>query len=69
MLKVLRAGMQTTVQDLGREGYRQLGVSQSGALDAPALRIANLLVGNDENAAGLEITLGQFSVQFTKRAG
>ncbi|MCC3702334.1 biotin-dependent carboxyltransferase family protein [Rouxiella badensis] len=67
MLKVLRAGMQTTVQDLGREGYRQLGVSQSGALDVPALRIANLLVGNDENAAGLEITLGQFSVQFTKK--
>ena len=67
MLKVLRAGMQTTVQDLGRDGYRQLGVSQSGALDAPALRIANLLVGNEENAAGLEITLGQFSVQFTKK--
>lgn len=67
MLKILRAGMQTTVQDLGRDGYRQLGVSQSGALDAPALRIANLLVGNDENAAGLEITLGQFSVTFTKK--
>ena len=63
MLKVLRAGMLTTVQDLGRNGYRQQGVSQSGALDAPALRIANLLVGNDENAAGLEITLGQFSAE------
>jgi len=64
MLKVLRAGMFTTVQDLGRSGYRQQGVSQSGALDTPALRIANLLVGNDESAAGLEITLGQFSAQF-----
>ncbi|MFS7194224.1 5-oxoprolinase subunit PxpC [Rahnella inusitata] len=64
MLKVLRAGMFTTVQDLGRNGYRQQGVSHSGALDAPALRIANLLAGNDENAAGLEITLGQFSAEF-----
>lgn len=64
MLKVLRAGMLSTVQDLGRNGYRQQGVSQSGALDAPALRSANLLVGNDENAAALEITLGQFSAGF-----
>lgn len=67
MLKILKAGMLTTVQDLGRDGYRQLGVSQSGAFDAPALRIANLLVGNEENAAGIEITLGQFSVEFTKK--
>ncbi|WP_421670399.1 5-oxoprolinase subunit PxpC [Rahnella sp. EDr1-12] len=64
MLKILRAGMFTTVQDLGRNGYRQQGVSQSGALDGPALRIANLLAGNDEDAAGLEITLGQFSAEF-----
>lgn len=68
MLNILRAGIFTTVQDLGRSGYRQLGVSQTGALDAPALRIGNLLVGNDENAAGLEITLGQFSTEFN-RAG
>src|SRR5476651_2188627 len=66
MLNILRAGIFTTVQDLGRSGYRQLGVSQTGALDAPALRIGNLLVGNDENAAGLEITLGQFSTQFSR---
>jgi len=68
MLNIIRAGIFTTVQDLGRSGYRQLGVSQTGALDAPALRIGNLLVGNDENAAGLEITLGQFSTEFN-RAG
>ena len=68
MLSIIRAGIFTTVQDLGRGGYRQLGVSQTGALDAPALRIANLLVGNEQNAAGLEITLGQFSAEF-KRAG
>ncbi len=67
MLKILKAGMLSSVQDLGRDGYRQLGVSQSGAFDAPALRIGNLLVGNDENAAGIEITLGQFSVEFSKK--
>lgn len=66
MLKILRAGIYTTVQDLGRNGFRRLGVSQGGALDEPALRIANLLVGNDANAAGLEITLGQFSAEFTR---
>jgi biotin-dependent carboxylase-like uncharacterized protein len=66
MLKILRAGIYTTVQDLGRNGFRRLGISQGGALDEPALRIANLLVGNDAKAAGLEITLGQFSAEFTQ---
>lgn len=68
MLKILRAGIFTTVQDLGRHGFRRLGVSQGGALDIPALKIANLLVGNSQDAAGLEITLGQFSAEFS-RAG
>lgn len=66
MLNILRAGIYTTVQDLGRNGFRQLGVSQGGALDVPALKIANLLVGNTPEAAGLEITLGQFSAEFTQ---
>lgn len=66
MLKILRAGIYTTVQDLGRNGFRSLGISQGGALDAPALKIANLLVGNRADSAGLEITLGQFSVEFTR---
>ncbi|NKI73571.1 biotin-dependent carboxyltransferase family protein [Dickeya sp. CFBP 2040] len=65
MLKVIRAGLQTTVQDLGRTGWRQLGISQCGALDSPALTLANLLVGNETNAAALEITLGQLVVTFT----
>ncbi|WP_202303807.1 5-oxoprolinase subunit PxpC [Dryocola clanedunensis] len=66
MLKIIRAGMHTTVQDSGRFGYRQLGVSRCGALDGPALRIANLLVGNEPGSAALEITLGQFTVEFTE---
>jgi antagonist of KipI len=53
-----RAGFSTTVQDLGRTGFRQFGVSVGGALDSHALRVANLLVGNDESSAGLEITFG-----------
>ncbi|EFE93521.1 5-oxoprolinase subunit PxpC [Serratia odorifera] len=66
MLNILRAGIYTTVQDLGRNGFRRLGISQGGALDTPALKIANLLVGNAPDAAGLEITLGQFSAEFTR---
>ena len=61
---VTRAGFLTSVQDLGRTGFRQFGVSTSGALDPFALRVANLLVGNDAGAAGLEITLGGFQLRF-----
>src|SRR5207245_3607339 len=58
------AGFLSSVQDLGRTGLRQFGVSTSGALDPFALRVANLLVGNDEDAAGLEITLGGLQLRF-----
>jgi antagonist of KipI len=54
---VKRAGMQTTVQDLGRPGHREHGVPLGGAMDRLALRVANLLVGNDEAAAALEFVL------------
>lgn len=65
MLKIHHAGIHTSVQDAGRSGFRQLGVSLCGALDLPALRTANLLVGNDQFAAGLEVTLGNFVAEFT----
>src|SRR5262245_55356199 len=61
---VKRAGFLTSVQDLGRTGFRQFGVSTSGALDPFAMRVANLLVGNDASAAGLEITLGGLQLRF-----
>src|SRR5438552_13011234 len=61
---VTRAGFLTSVQDLGRTGFRQFGVSTSGALDPFALRVANLLVGNDESATGLEVTLGGLRLRF-----
>jgi antagonist of KipI len=56
-VEVIASGLLTTVQDLGRDGYGPWGVSASGAADAVALRIANRLVGNAENAAALEMTL------------
>jgi len=56
-LLVREAGLLTTVQDLGRPGWSALGIPAAGALDPEALRIANLLAGNEEGAAGLEITL------------
>lgn len=54
-LRVAAAGIGTTVQDLGRHGYQRLGVPVSGALDAVSLKLANGLVGNPPNCAGLEI--------------
>jgi len=53
-IKVLHHGLSTTVQDLGRPGYFHLGIPVGGAMDRYAMRAANLLVGNDEGAAGLE---------------
>jgi antagonist of KipI len=55
MLKVHKPGLLTTVQDLGRPGYQQYGIVVGGALDGFAARAANLCVGNDDNAALLEM--------------
>lgn len=54
---ILRSGVLTTVQDLGRSDYMAFGVSIGGAMDSLSLRVANLLVGNEAYAPGLEITL------------
>jgi biotin-dependent carboxylase-like uncharacterized protein len=56
MLNVIDPGLLTTVQDLGRFGWYHIGMPPSGAMDNFAFRVANLLVGNAEDAAGLEIT-------------
>ncbi|MGB8342929.1 MAG: biotin-dependent carboxyltransferase family protein [Chthoniobacterales bacterium] len=63
-LTIIRAGALTTVQDLGRAHQRRAGVSLGGALDLHAARVANLLVGNPETAALLEITLGSARFRF-----
>ena len=56
-LEILRAGLQTSVQDLGRFGAAHLGISVSGASDNLAMRIGNLMVGNPENTTAIEMTL------------
>src|SRR5699024_1794138 len=55
--KVLNPGMFTTVQDAGRYSYQTLGFSPSGVLDYRAHKLANRLLGNEDNAAVLEMTL------------
>jgi antagonist of KipI len=57
VIEVLDGGLHSTVQDLGRFGYQRYGVPTSGALDLFSIRAANRLVGNPDDAAGLEMTM------------
>jgi biotin-dependent carboxylase-like uncharacterized protein len=71
MIEIRRPGPLATVQDLGRPGHAALGVGASGAADRRALRLANRLVGNPEDAAAIEITFGGFAARvdaFTRMA-
>jgi biotin-dependent carboxylase-like uncharacterized protein len=68
VIQVLEAGLFTTVQDLGREGFGVMGVSPSGAADAVSLRLGNRLMGNAEGAAGLEMTLLGGTFEFPEGA-
>lgn len=56
-IQVIRPGLLTSIQDMGRYGLQKHGVIVSGAMDPFALRVANLLVGNDEVEAALEMTM------------
>ena len=67
-IRVLAPGFLTTIQDLGRFGHAHEGISASGACDPLALRAANLLVGNAENAPALEITLAGPALEFESAA-
>jgi len=64
-LEIAMPGMFTTLQDTGRYGHQRSGVPVSGAMDEFALRAANLLVGNDESAAGLEMTVVGPQIKFS----
>lgn len=64
-VKVHHPGLATTIQDLGRPGYFHLGIPVGGAMDRLAMRTANLLVGNDEGAAGLEAVFIGPKLEFT----
>lgn len=63
-LRVLEPGLWTTVQDLGRWGYQKYGISVGGAVDPWTLRIANALVGNEDDAACLEVTMSGPVLEF-----
>lgn len=65
-IRVLTGGLQTTVQDLGRPSHQHQGIPGGGAMDRMAMRVGNLLVGNDANAAALETTLIGPSLLFTE---
>ncbi|MCO6179609.1 biotin-dependent carboxyltransferase family protein [Ciceribacter sp. RN22] len=67
-IKVQHPGLATTVQDLGRPGYFHLGIPLGGAMDRLALKAANLLVGNEEGAAGLEAVFVGPKLEFTEDA-
>jgi biotin-dependent carboxylase-like uncharacterized protein len=64
-LRVLDAGVLSTVQDLGRTGYAHLGVTSSGAADRASLTLANRLLGNVESAAAVENTYGGLTVELS----
>ena len=64
-IRVLKSGMMTTVQDLGRTGYQSQGFSVSGVMDVRSFKIANLLLDNPENEAVLEFSLIGPTLQFT----
>ena len=64
-IRILKGGMMTTVQDLGRYGYQSQGFSVAGVMDVRSFKIANLLLDNPENEAVLEITLIGPTLEFT----
>ena len=61
--KVIKSGFFDTIQDLGRSGFQRYGMPVSGAMDSFALRIGNQLLGNKENAAGIEISTPSLSLE------
>lgn len=65
-IKIITPGLLTTVQDCGRFGYQASGFSVSGVMDMRSYKIANILAGNAENLAVLEMTMLGVTVEFTQ---
>lgn len=64
LFELTKAGLHTSIQDLGRYGYQQYGVIVGGAMDSYALRLGNYLVGNSEGEAAIEMAYGNTSLRF-----
>ncbi len=65
---IKKPGMLTTIQDLGRVGYRRLGINPGGVMDRTAARLINILLGNDENEAVVEMHFPAAEIVFDKNA-
>ena len=64
-IKIMNGGFMTTIQDMGRYGYQETGMAVSGVMDTRAASLANILVGNDENEAVIEVTMMGPTMVFT----
>lgn len=64
MIRILKKGLYTSIQDLGRSGYRNYGVPISGVMDSLSAKLSNLILGNEENNALMEITLQGPKLEF-----
>lgn len=64
-IKIIKAGILTTIQDMGRYGYQETGMAVSGVMDTRSTSIANILVGNDENEGAIEVTMMGPTIEFT----
>ena len=64
IVQIVQPGPMTLIQDRGRLGFQKLGVSVSGAVDIDSFDLGNLLVGNDPDAACLEVLLGGLEIEF-----
>lgn len=64
-IRIIKAGILTTIQDMGRYGYQETGMAVSGVMDTRSTSIANILVGNDENEGAIEVTMMGPTIEFT----
>lgn len=67
-IKIIKSGLYTTIQDLGRPGWQSLGIPVGGAMDQSAAKIANILLGNNENEPILEMTFVGPTLLFEEKA-
>lgn len=67
-LKIIKAGIMDTIQDLGRYGYQHIGINPTGAMDKYAMQVSNILVGNDPGEAVIELHFPASVFLFTRPA-
>lgn len=67
-ITIQKAGILTTVQDLGRNGFRRFGINSNGVMDKTAVRLINILLGNNENEAVLEMHFPAPEILFAENA-